>query len=286
MIQATNSSNVDFATAIHGSSTGASQHTIAGLFNNTSTNGLGVVGSSSATSGFTIGVEGNVSSSSGTGVYGLASSTTGTNNGVLGQTGSASGYGMRGENTSVTGGTGIFGLSGPKLSAPFANPTGVFGEANGPGGFGVFGFSSNDGTGVFAQSSGSNGAALVAQGVGGASAAHFFGRIEVAGAINKDYGASTHQAVPIAYGTVSSTGAIVSGSGNWTVVWNAGTLQYEITIPGVSYSTSMTTVLTPIAVGAPRIGGASSVGTDLAVAFFTTASAKVQVSFHFVVYNP
>lgn len=81
-------------------------------------------------------------------------------------------------------------------------------------------------------------------------------------------------------------GTVVNGSGNFTSVWNAGTSSYEITLTGLTYTSNMTSVVTAIANTSPRIGCVAPAGTDLGVTFFNTSNTKVQVGFHFVVYDP
>lgn len=279
IVQTSNSSSSANSSAVRGTSLASTGVTYGGYFDNTSVSGVGAVGTAPS-----LGMLGMNSAAFGVGVRGSAILATGT--GVVGNTSFSTGFGVVGENTNTTGGIGIFGLAGPRLSGTITNLVGIFGEANGNGSVGVQGFNSNDGSGVLGRASGSNGAGVVGQGFGGAKAGVFVGAVEVNGEINKDYGASTHQAVPIAYGTVGSAGNVVNGSGNWSVIWNAATTSYEITLTGMTYTSNMTAIVTPIANSVPRIGGVAAAGSNLGVTFFTTANAKVQVSFHFAVFDP
>lgn len=69
---------------------------------------------------------------------------------------------------------------------------------------------------------------------------------------------------PIAYGTISTAGAKLGGTPNWTSTYNAALQRYEITIAGESYFyTSYATVVTSM--GSPRICNTDSLGGKLLI---------------------
>lgn len=288
-----------------GNANAVSGTTKGGSFTSASTSGVGAVGLASASTGTNYGLQGLSNSTTGTGVLGQApqfgmrgsatggggfgvegSAFTSFGTGVAGVTNTSTGVGVRGENANITTGIGVYGLAGTKLSGTVSNKIGVMGEANEAGSWAVFGFSSNDGIGVRGQSSGTGGVALNGVGISGAWAGVFQGDVKMSARLMKTYGGVDANVIPIAFGTVNSAGLKLDGTNNWSVVWNAVNSSYDITITGVSYTSRYTTIVTPIASSSPRIGGVAPSGTDLAVTFFTTANAKVQVSFHFMVYDP
>jgi hypothetical protein len=89
--------------------------------------------------------------------------------------------------------------------------------------------------------------------------------------------------VPICYGTVSATGSVTSGTGNFTVV-TAGPGIFRMTIAGEAYNTNgYSTVATLInAVG--MISTASN-GSALEIATFDKTGIGANQSFSFVVYK-
>ena len=84
---------------------------------------------------------------------------------------------------------------------------------------------------------------------------------------------------PIAYGYINSNGAVASGSGNFTSVFDSTNNWYAITITGRNYFFSnFSTVVTPSfnsSAAAPSCG-TGSVGGKLLVACYNTAGARVQ----------
>jgi hypothetical protein len=92
------------------------------------------------------------------------------------------------------------------------------------------------------------------------------------------------QLLPIAYGNVSASGFINSGSGNFTVTYNTASKWYEIAISGENYFyTNYTTVVTPLGMS---IAVTSSVSGRLLVEFYTIGGLLKQDGFSFVVYKP
>jgi hypothetical protein len=76
---------------------------------------------------------------------------------------------------------------------------------------------------------------------------------------------------PIALGFISSSGAVQSGTGNFSCAWNASLNRYEITITGESYYyTSYTTIVTPSGSGSafPYMCFTGSVSGMLIVYFY------------------
>ena len=90
--------------------------------------------------------------------------------------------------------------------------------------------------------------------------------------------------IPIAYGMVQMTGAIASGTGNFTVTKNV-TGEYRIAINGESFNLSDYTVLITIQYGASYSYYALSAG-KLIVEPFDLAGNPVNASFSFAVYKP
>ena len=117
-------------------------------------------------------------------------------------------------------------------------------------------------------------------------AALFNGVIYVAGEkgeLNREQ-TGTANMVPICYGAYH-TGSIVEGTGNFSVVWNAASLWYEITITGESYHyMSYVTMVTPLSTG--LLPSTSSVGGKLIVRLTNLSGNQVQGNFSIVVYKP
>lgn len=100
----------------------------------------------------------------------------------------------------------------------------------------------------------------------------------------------THAGLPVAYGTVNSTGAILSGTPNFTVAWNSTQLWYEIVITGESYFyPNYTTLITVLQGGAcstihPTVG--STNGDTMLVVLTNNSDTRVQCGFQFVTFEP
>ena len=117
-------------------------------------------------------------------------------------------------------------------------------------------------------------------------AGEFFGDVQVSGNITKEFSPGSYdRATPIAYGSVSSTGSIQSGTPNFSVTWNAANNRYEIEIDDESYHFALyTTIVTSASDGI--VCRTSSVSGRLLV--YTTASATQagqQANFQFVTYK-
>lgn len=100
----------------------------------------------------------------------------------------------------------------------------------------------------------------------------------------EDFSTQTTAAIgPLAYGSISLTGSITSGSGNYSIVWNVN--RYEITIPGENYHfANYTSVVTP-ASAAVRSVRTSSASGNLVVYLYDSTGANIQGNFHFLVFK-
>lgn len=91
--------------------------------------------------------------------------------------------------------------------------------------------------------------------------------------------------VPICYGTVSSSGSIQAGTGNFSVTHTNGSGLYTITITGESYSfITYNTNVTTIGLSATIPATFSSAGS-LQVRLFTTTGSADDQDFNFVVFK-
>ncbi|MBS1714128.1 MAG: hypothetical protein JST30_07295 [Armatimonadetes bacterium] len=223
-----------------------------GYFVSNSSGGRAVFGDSLGTGGNAIGGMFQAASTTGQGVWGRALSTSG----------SGAPIGVRGTSASTVG-TGVLGES-PGIA--------VAGNASGAGTGGKF----TGAVAVDAQTASPQGTAVQA------SAPATDGRaIAVAsGDVMKDYGAGYARMVPIAYGTVDGTGAVQSGSGNFTVTKTA-TGTYQVHIDGFTY---VAQTFTTVGSALGNTFGATSLNGDLVVAV-TFNSNLVNSDFNFVSYK-
>ena len=108
------------------------------------------------------------------------------------------------------------------------------------------------------------------------------GNIKVNGELNHP-STGTSNLLPIAFGCISSGGAINSGSGNFSVTRTAAG-SYTITINDHSYLfSSYTTVLT--VVGIPLVAVSNSGSGNLIVRLYNLSGVLTDGIFHFVVYK-
>jgi hypothetical protein len=115
-------------------------------------------------------------------------------------------------------------------------------------------------------------------------------RVESDGDINM-FGGEVHRSttgeanlLPICYGSVSSSGIILSGSGNFSVTNPSGG-RYDVSITDEAYSSTTYTVsVTPVATTA-RMLSASAASGNLIVRFYDSAGTLTNTVFHFVVYK-
>lgn len=90
---------------------------------------------------------------------------------------------------------------------------------------------------------------------------------------------------PIAYGSVNSAGTATSGSGNFTVTWEAAQNRYRISITGENYLFSnYATVVTPVSSSIHRVRS-SSVGGDLLVYLYNSSGTLSQGIFQFTTFK-
>ena len=110
--------------------------------------------------------------------------------------------------------------------------------------------------------------------------------VHVAGTLTKTYGTSTApaNAAPIAYGTVSSSGARLTGTAGWTSTYDAALDAYRITITGHPATFADVATVTPIAPVA-AVATTHRSGGDLLVFLHDLTGADVQLSFSFVVHR-
>ncbi len=111
--------------------------------------------------------------------------------------------------------------------------------------------------------------------------------LEVGDDIVKDYGTNEFfRAVPSAYGAVGSSGSLVSGTPNVSVVWNSALGRYEIDFSDLSFSiNSKTAVVSPVSGTTPRIATVTSVGGMMIVYIYDLNGNQFQSRFNFIVFD-
>jgi len=115
-------------------------------------------------------------------------------------------------------------------------------------------------------------------------------KLDVAGSIKlsgklKHSSTGNNNLVPIAYGNISGTGVMNSGSGNFSAS-RTTTGTYSITITGEVYQfQTYTTVVTPVGNTAAIIVGTSSLVGNLLVYTYNASGVAVDNQFSFVVYK-
>ena len=111
------------------------------------------------------------------------------------------------------------------------------------------------------------------------------GSIKLSGELNRS-STGTSNMVPIAYGNISGTGVVNSGSGNFSAS-RTTTGTYSITITGEAFQfQTYTTVVTPVGAStAAIIVGTSSLAGNLIVYTYNASGAAVDNQFSFVVYK-
>jgi hypothetical protein len=108
------------------------------------------------------------------------------------------------------------------------------------------------------------------------------GNIKVSGELNHP-STGTSNLLPIAFGSIASSGAINSGSGNFAVSRTAAG-SYTIDITDHSYSlTTYTTVIT--VVGNPLVATGNSGSGNLLVRLYNLSGVLTDGIFHFVVHK-
>lgn len=110
------------------------------------------------------------------------------------------------------------------------------------------------------------------------------GTVKVSGEVNRTATGASNL-VPVAYGNISSGGAINSGSGNISIT-KLSTGWYQITITGESYQFQLyTTIVTPAGNVGPISTNTSSGGGNLYVYTYNAAGVAADSQFCFVVYK-
>jgi hypothetical protein len=94
--------------------------------------------------------------------------------------------------------------------------------------------------------------------------------------------------MPIAYGSISAAGLILSGTPNFTARWDAADQQYVLTINNEIYvPAAYVTTVAPNGVNYPVIPVTGNVPNDaLGIRMFNLAGQSIPCNFHFVVYKP
>ncbi|UOG75704.1 hypothetical protein MTX78_03700 [Hymenobacter tibetensis] len=265
--------------AVRGEATGNDGYGVTG----TAIRGYGVIGTSNLGSGVygvtsgaiagTAGVQGAGLNSGGIGVLG----TTTSGAGVRGEATGSGGYGIVGT-ASSTNGIAVVGQSGGSATA-------LYGLATGTGRAGYFG-----------QNNASSSAAAVEIGQSGTGPALLFSTGTRPAEINSS-ATGTANLVPIAYGRVAPNGAVLSGTGNFTVVQNVtGLGSYTITLTNVG-GADLTNAICQVT---PRFGtsakpnqtfaasanGRASGRIDVHISDLTGANNLEEQGFSFIVYRP
>jgi len=109
------------------------------------------------------------------------------------------------------------------------------------------------------------------------------GNIKLTGELNR-LSTGAANLVPITFGTISSAGAILSGSGNFTVT-KAGTGSYDITITGNSYIYSDYSALVTTIGSPPHVAATNSFSGDLLIRVYNLSGVLTDGLFQFVVYK-
>jgi hypothetical protein len=108
------------------------------------------------------------------------------------------------------------------------------------------------------------------------------GNLKVSGEVNRPSTGATNL-LPIAFGSISSTGVINSGSNNFTVTRTAAG-SYNIDIANQSFGFSTySTVITPV--GGPLVAGVDSASGNLLVRLYNLSGTLTDGTFSFVIYK-
>ncbi|MBI5865397.1 MAG: hypothetical protein HZB38_12995 [Planctomycetes bacterium] len=269
-------SNSTSGTGVRGVASTTSGATYGGRFESSSTSGSGVFGEAGAATGLTCGGRFESASSNGRGVFGLATSASGASYGGRFESFSTTGLGVFGFAAAGSGTTyGVFGMSNSTsgtgvrgtASAASGVTTGILGECTSPDGVGVRSANAGLGNSFDVDLSGPNGA------------------INTKGFVYREYTtAAPSAAIPIAYGSISATGAINGGTGNFTVTHTVPG-EYDITIAGETYSNNTFTVtITPVT-NSPRLTGVADSGASFRVNMWNLSGTLVDNAFQFTVWT-
>ena len=102
----------------------------------------------------------------------------------------------------------------------------------------------------------------------------------------QDFGNETYRnATPVAFGHINSDGQIRSGSGNFSVSFNASTEIYTVDLPILFYqSVNHTVIITPVG-SSPIVASSDSLNSNMLVFLHNLLGERVSGSFSFVVYS-
>ncbi|MBO0357618.1 hypothetical protein J0X19_06650 [Hymenobacter sp. BT186] len=270
---------------------------------NTSTSGQAAIrGVKQAAAPDGSGVEGVITSGASgnaAGVRGLDQSGASTGSGVLGQTTGGSGvrgratgsngYGVRGE-AAGSSGYGVFG------TAAGSNGIAVAAQAGGPA-TAIYGLTTGTGrAGYFGQNNASSSAAVLEIGQSGTGPVLLLSAGTRPAEVNSTATGAANL-LPVAYGRVGPTGAVLSGTGNFTVVQNVtGLGSYTITLTGMSgvnftnaicqVTPRFGTLSKPNQTFAASANGGPNGRIDVHISDLTAGNNLEEQGFSFVVYQP
>ncbi len=91
--------------------------------------------------------------------------------------------------------------------------------------------------------------------------------------------------IPIAYGSVDSFGAIIGGTGNFTVTYNAGTTSYTIFVNNTPITAANSAGVVSVNTSTFRTANTTYDGNNMLVHIFISNGDKVQSPFQFVIYQ-
>lgn len=115
----------------------------------------------------------------------------------------------------------------------------------------------------------------------------FTGDVRISGDVTKQYAFGSYDlAAPIAYGYISSSGTVASGTPNFSCVWNSSTQVYEIQIDDESYF--FNDYVTVVTVNAANVQArvSSSGGRMLVYLERISDQTRTTGNFQFVTYKP
>ena len=116
------------------------------------------------------------------------------------------------------------------------------------------------------------------------------GNLQVQGAAEREFGVNQPAPIgPVAYGSISSTGVVTSGTANLSASYNALSQEYVVSISGESINFSTSSVhVTVVDSNEPRVATFNSVGGDILVKVWDINSGNIAVqdNFSIVIYRP
>lgn len=89
---------------------------------------------------------------------------------------------------------------------------------------------------------------------------------------------------PIAFGYIDTSGAVLSGSGNFTASYDSGTNTYTIAINGVGYYYSWYSTVITSSEPTPSVCTTDSFSGNLMIHCYTLRGARTSAHFGFIVY--